>query len=82
MPKLVTNKTEEKNRIIRGSIKNAKEIQGINISMLAKQTRIPASTLYAKIREPDTFTVRELRLIWKALRYTDQEKERVAREAF
>lgn len=82
MPKMLVNKTEEKNRILRGSIKNAKEIQGMNVPMLAKQTRIPESTLYAKIREPDTFTIRELRLVWKALKYTDVEKERVAREAF
>ncbi|WP_333813221.1 hypothetical protein [Muricomes intestini] len=81
MPKLAISKDEEMNRIIRGSIKNAQEIQGMNVSKLAKLTGIPVSTLYYKMQNPTTFNIGELRTIFRVLRYKNEEKERLAREA-
>ena len=81
MPKLAISKDEEMNRIIRGSIKNAQEIQGMNVSKLAKLTGIPVSTLYYKMQNPTTFNIGELRTIFWVLRYKNEEKERLAREA-
>ena len=81
MPKLAISKDEEMNRIIRGSIKNAQEIQGMNVSKLAKLTGIPVSTLYYKMQNPTTFNIGELRTIFRVLRYKNEEKERRAREA-
>lgn len=81
MPKLSVSAEEQKNRVLRGSIKNAQELQGINVEKLSKLTGIPASTLYAKIRDPACFTIRELRLVCKVLKYPEEEKERIAREA-
>ena len=81
MPRLAISEAEEKNRVIRGSIKNARELHAINMQALAKLTGIPVSTLYAKTKDPDTMTIRELRVICKALKYSVEEKERIAREA-
>lgn len=81
MPKLSISKDEEMNRIIRGSIKNAQEIQGMNVCKLSKLTGIPVSTLYYKMQNPTTFNIGELRTIFRVLRYKDEEKERLAREA-
>lgn len=81
MPKISVSKDEEMNRIIRGSIKNAQEIQGINVQKLAKLTGMPRSTMYYKIQHPENFTVGELRAVFKTLRYKGEEKERIAREA-
>ena len=80
MPKLPISDLELKDRTLRGSIKNAQEIQGITVSKLSKSTGIPESTLYAKIRDPSCFTIRELRLVFKVLRYPVEEKERIGRE--
>lgn len=81
MPRLAVSTDEKKNRVLRGSIKNAQELQDVNIEKLSKLTGIPTSTLYAKIRDPACFTIRELRLVCKVLKYPDEEKERIAREA-
>ena len=80
MPRLAINEDEKRNRIIRGSIKSAQEIQGMGVQKLAKLTGIPVSTLYWKLKNPTAFNVGELRTIFKALRYKDEEKERFARE--
>ena len=81
MPKLSMSKDEEMDRIIRGSIKNAQELQGMNVGKLSKLTGIPVSTLYYKMRNPTEFNLGELRTIFRVLRYKDEEKERLAREA-
>lgn len=81
MPRLTVSKDEEMNRIIRGSIKNAQELQGVGVEKLSRLTGIPSSTLYHKIRNPESLNVRELRLIFKTLRYKEEEKERLGREA-
>lgn len=72
---------ERQNRVLQGSIENAKVLQDTEVPVISRLTGIPKSTLYAKIRSPDTFTVRELRLVFKALKYPVEEKERIAREA-
>lgn len=81
MPRLAVSKEEEMNRVIRGSIKGSIELQGMNVAKLSKLTGVPAPTLYQKIREPERFTVRELRAIFRVLRYSEEDKERIAREA-
>jgi len=80
MPKLAVSKDEEMNRIIHGSIRNALILQGIGVQKLSKLTGIPESTLYEKIRCPEKLTFRESRIIFRVLKYTDEEKERIARE--
>ena len=53
----------------------------MNVSKLAKLTGIPVSTLYYKMQNPTTFNIGELRTIFRVLRYKNEEKERLAREA-
>ena len=81
MPRIAICEDERKNRILRGGIKNAQELQGIKVSKMSKLTGIPESTLYAKIREPSSFTIRELRLVYGVLKIPEEEKERLGREA-
>lgn len=82
MPRsLVRNIPEEQNDIFRGSIRNLMEIRRTDIPGLARKAGMAESTLYAKIRDPAKFTLRELRSLYKALQVPDEEKERLAREA-
>ena len=82
MPRsMVRNIPEEQNCIFRGSIKNLMEIRRTDIPGLARKAGMAESTLYAKIRDPANFTLRELRNLYKALQVPDEEKERLAREA-
>lgn len=82
MPRsMVRNIPEEQNCIFRGSIKNLMEIRRTNVAEVARKAGMKESTLYAKIRDPAKLTLRELRNLYKALQVSDEEKERLAREA-
>ena len=82
MPRsMVKNIPEEQNAIIRGSIKNLLEIRRMTVPEVAKKIGMKRSTLYSRIRNPDTFNIKELRMVYKALCVPDEEKERIAREA-
>ena len=82
MPRsMVRNIPEEQNCIFRGSIKNLMEIRHTDVPGLARKADMAESTLYGKIRDPEKFTLRELRSLYKALQVPDEEKERLAREA-
>lgn len=82
MPRsMVRNIPEEQNCIFRGSIKNLMEIRRTNVAEVARKAGMKESTLYAKIRDPARFTLRELRGLYKALQIPDEEKERLGREA-
>ena len=77
MPRTAVGENEIKNRVLRGSIDNAKRLKDIGMDDLSALTGIPESTLYAKIREPDKFNLREVRLICKALRIPEEENQRL-----
>ena len=82
MPRsMVKNIPEEQNCVLRGSIKNMMEIRRTTVPEVARKSGMKESTLYAKIRKPETFTLRELRRLYKTLQVPDEEKERLAREA-
>jgi len=80
LPRLKVNESELRCRKLRGCIKNAQEIQGINTVKTAELTGIPVSTLYARLKNPDDFSVRELRDVFRVLKIPEKEKERIARE--
>lgn len=82
MPRsMVRNIPEEQNCIFRGSIKNLIELRQTTVAEVARKAGMKQSTLYAKIRDPAKFTLRELRVLYKTLQVPDDEKERLAREA-
>lgn len=82
MPRsMVKNIPEEQNCIFRGSIKNLIELRRTTVAEVARKAGMKQSTLYAKIRDPAKFTLRELRGLYKALQVPDDEKERLGREA-
>lgn len=82
MPRsMVRNIPEEQNCIFRGSIKNLMEVRRTTVPEVARKAGMKESTLYAKIRDPAKFTLRELRVLYKTLQVPDEEKERLGREA-
>lgn len=83
MPKsMVTNTTEIQNRAIKGLIKDKMIRQGMATTKeLAVKIRMPASTLYMRMQKPETFQISEIRRICIALKFTEEEKERIAKEA-
>ena len=80
MPKLKPSKTELQDRTLVGSMENQMRIQGIDKKGTAKQAGFAESTFYQRLRNPDTFTIRELRRVFAVLHYPDEEKERVGKE--
>lgn len=81
MPKLAVPKTEMQNRILRGSLKNARELKDMDVPRLSALTGIAKSTLYLRLKHPETFTVRELRLVMEVLKVPEEERSRIGREA-
>lgn len=82
MPRsMVTNTTEIQNRAIKGIIQSKMIRLGLKTKDLAVKIHMPESTMYLRMRNPDTFQVGELRRICTALKFTEEEKEQFAREA-
>ena len=58
------------NREVVGSIKNGMILNGLNLENLAVATGINERTLRRRMRDPETFSVRELRSICRRLHIT------------
>lgn len=48
-------------------------VGSVNVAQLARKTQIPASTLYKWRQNPDRITAGELRILFKAVRATDED---------
>lgn len=66
MPRVKVGQTEEARRGIRGAIKNAMELAGLDRQGTAKKSGIAYSTLCKRIGDPLTMTVGELLKISRA----------------
>lgn len=77
MPALKVNDTEMKSRELIGSIEKQMRIVGIKKPTLAKRINMPESTLYYRIRNPGTFSIKELQNIFAVLKMPKEEKERL-----
>lgn len=63
MPRLKPSDQEERNRIVRACIAGNQERQGIDDVGLAKYLGVVPNTVRNKKKRPETFTLRELRLV-------------------
>lgn len=67
-------KTNKKDVLLQATIKKQMLINGIDTRTLAGMMNVGVSTLYDKIRTPGKFTVAQLRMVCKALHFSEDEK--------
>lgn len=70
MPKLKPSDQEERNRIVRACIAGNQERQGIDDAGLAKCLGVVPDTVRNKKKRPETFTLRELQTVSRALKFS------------
>lgn len=70
MPKLKPSDQEERNRIVRACIAGNQERQGIDDAGLAKYLGVVPDTVRNKKKRPETFTLRELQAVSRALKFS------------
>lgn len=66
-------KREKKNKEIKGQISYYLEVEGYTKKDLALQLGICVATLYNKLKNPDTFTLEEVRNLKIILNLTDSQ---------
>lgn len=81
MPKILPNENDMKNRILIGSMENRMRIMGYEKREVARKSGIADSTFYYRLNHPDTFSLKELRAVFKVLKYPGDEAERILKEA-
>ena len=67
MPRLKPSETDIENRRTKSIICKYQEREGLSDPELAKRLGIGGSTLYSRMRDPSYMTLRELRILCKAL---------------
>ena len=78
MPKLVRTERQQKDLNFRAYVEKNMVLQGIDTKPeLAKRMGICHSTLYRKLQQPDYFTTKELRSLFKVLHFSNEEKAEV-----
>lgn len=80
MPRIALNESEMKNRILVGSMENRMRIMGYGKRDVALKAGMPENTFYYRIRNPETFNIKELRKIFKILKYPSEEAERILKQ--
>lgn len=75
MPALKKSVSDMNDIEFRSAIKKNMEICGYkNMTELAKEVHMYRQTLWIKMRSPGKFTVEELRLLFRALKFSKEEK--------
>lgn len=74
MPKLKPSDLEIQNRNTRAVIKYCQERTGVTDDTLAKSMCCTVRTIQNKRKHPDTLTLRELRVLSKVLKMTEEQK--------
>ena len=67
MPRLKATEREIEDRRTKSIIRKYQELEGLSDPELAKRLGIGGSTLYSRMRDPSYMTLRELRILCKAL---------------
>jgi len=76
MPKLAKSEEEQRNLEFRALVEKNMVLQGVDTKPeLAQRIGRSSTALYRKLRAPGTFTVEELRRLYKILHFTKEEKE-------
>lgn len=74
MPKLKQSESAMNRTIFNATIAQKLILCGINKPELAKKMQMSRSTLYEKLRDPDRFTIGEVKRMAKALNFSDDER--------
>ena len=67
MPRLKATERDLEDRRTKSIIRKYQELEGLSDPELAKRLGIGGSTLYRRMRDPSYMTLRELRILCKAL---------------
>lgn len=67
MPRLKATERDLEDRRTKSIIRKYQELEGLSDPELAKRLGIGGSTLYSRMRDPSFMTLRELRILCKAL---------------
>lgn len=67
MPRLKATERDLEDRRTKSIIRKYQELEGLSDPELAKRLGIGGSTLYSRMRDPSYMTLRELRILCKAL---------------
>lgn len=81
MPRIPPSENEMRNRILIGSMENRMRIMGYEKREVARKSGMADSTFYYRLNHPETFSLRELRVIFKVLKYPGEEAEKILKEA-
>jgi len=63
MPKLRKTESEQKNTLLIGTIRKYLSMRGATVEDLATSARVGETTMYRRMRAPDSLTIGELRAI-------------------
>ena len=67
-------RSNKQDLLLKATIKKQMLLNGIDTKALAGMMNVGVSTLYDKIRTPSKFTVGQLRMVCKALHFSNEEK--------
>jgi transposase len=74
MPKL-KNPEQDRRKEIKGQFKHNMERCGYkNVTAVAARMGVSVPTVYSWLENPDKIRLEQLRMLWRVLRYTDEEK--------
>lgn len=74
MPRVIENEVVQKNRTIRAVIAKNMALLDLSDEDVAIKLHCVKRTFQNKKRDPETFTLEELRRLAKALKFSDEEK--------
>ena len=77
MPKLKKDPITIKNELIRERISGRLAVSNMNGADLAKRAGISAATYYARMKNPDSFRISELRRIYSILGIASDDDARI-----
>lgn len=80
MPRIPPSESEMRNRILVGSMENRMRIMGYGKRDVASKVGMPENTFYYRLRNPETFNVKELRKVFKILKYPAEEAEQILKQ--
>ena len=67
-------RSNKQDLLLKATIKKQMLLNGIDTKALAGMMNVGVSTLYDKIRTPSKFTVGQLRMVCKALHFSNEKK--------
>lgn len=74
MPKVKMTDTEEKNRNVRAVIAKNQELQSLSDKEMAVKLHCTRQTFQNKKKRPETFTLKEIRILAVVLHMSDEDK--------